>query len=70
MLTVIFLVSFSSVTIGETLRIVTIALAPAGFKENGKAKGIAYEIANEVAQRANIVNASLKLTHLSTLSPK
>lgn len=54
LITAICLVGFSPVTIGETLRIVTMALAPAGYKENGKAKGVAYEIANEIAKKTNM----------------
>ncbi|MGF1742515.1 transporter substrate-binding domain-containing protein [Vibrio profundum] len=50
---------FSTGVFGQALRIATIELAPAGYIENGKVTGIYYDIANEIAERANLdyVNA-------------
>ncbi|MGF1743178.1 transporter substrate-binding domain-containing protein [Vibrio profundum] len=43
----------------DNLRIATIELFPAGYKENGKNKGFYYEISNAIAEKANLkyVNA-------------
>ena len=44
----------------ENIKIITIELAPAGYKDKGESKGMAYDIANEIAKRAGF-NYSNKL---------
>ena len=55
----IFLHSFAVMAAEVDLRIATIGLAPAGFKENGELKGFTYEIANQMAERANLTYSNV-----------
>ena len=55
----IFLHSFAVMAAEVDLRIATIGLAPAGFKENGELKGFTYEIVNQMAERANLTYSNV-----------
>lgn len=61
---VIFCLFFSLIVHSEEkpLRIATVALAPAGYKENGVSKGLFYDIANQIALRAGF-------SYVNTIKP-
>ncbi|MGF1743294.1 transporter substrate-binding domain-containing protein [Vibrio profundum] len=48
------LFSFTGRSDDKVLRISTLEVYPAGFKENGQEKGFLYEISNEIAERAGL----------------
>ncbi|MGF1740528.1 transporter substrate-binding domain-containing protein [Vibrio profundum] len=61
---VIFSLPFSVIADSEEkpLRIATVALVPVGYKENGISKGLFYDIANRIAQRAGF-------SYVNTIKP-